>query len=594
MPRSAEDIAALYRQRLERLGPDFARMSDVQEAYNNDIVLPLPELSRHEQAAVANLTQQGLDAFGRRISSVLPTINYPPVRGGKEPEERAAKRRQINYGWWEYSRIKKVNARRARWLLAYAAAPVIVRPDPELQCARWDPHNPMDVFPSRVHLDCYTPHDVIVRHKRNYSWLAANYPEALIAVHKDPNAAKQDAVFEVLEYIDAEEVVFVLCGHEYKDSYSNFEHGAQAMDMTRLPNRAGICWAVIPTRVSLDRPTGHFDSILGMYKTEAALMALEIIATRKAIYPTPWLVNPNNGAQPHIIQTPDPQTGEPGVITNGTLIWQQIDPTFKGAQIRQDLQLAQRQTAGLPPELGGVSQENVRTGRRGSQIMGAAMDFTLAEAQDAFAEALHDENIRAIAVDKGYFDTKKEFYVSTKGARGLVTYKPSEVFETDQHIVEYPITGGDAADHVINGGQRIAQGSLSKRSFMELDPYVSDVDEEEQRIRFEGVEQGFFVALQTETSELGGPWQTPDLARLAKKMFSEGLVWYEAVSELQAEKQEEQAQGAPAGSPETMPGLAMPGQGAEIPSVPETGPSMGNMTSLLSQLGVTDQAMRMR
>lgn len=592
--RSAEDIASLYHQRLERLGPDFARMRDVQETYNNDVVLPLPELSRNEQAAVANLTQQGLDAFARRISSVLPTINYPPVRGGKEPEDRAAKRRQINYGWWEHSKIKKVTARRARWLLAYAAAPVIVRPDPVIQCPRWDPHNPMDVFPSRVHLDCFTPHDVIVRHKRNYHWLAENYPGALASVHKDRDAAKKDAAFEVLEYIDPEEVVFVLCGHEYKDSYSNFEHGATAMEMTRKPNRAGLCWAVIPSRVTLDRPTGHFDSILGMYKTQAALMALEIIATRKAIYPTPWLVNPSNGAQPHIIQNPDPQTGEPGVITNGTLIWQQIDPSFKSNQIRQDLEIAQRQTAGLPVELGGMSQENVRTGRRGSQIMGAAIDFTLAEAQDAFAEALHDENLRAIAIDKGYFDTSKQFYVSTKGARGLVNYTPSEVFETDQHIVEYPITGGDASDHVINGGQRIAQGSLSKRSFMELDPYVTDVDEEEQRIRFEGVEQSFFVALQTETSQLEGPWQTPDLARLAEKMFRKGMVWYEAVAELQEEKQAEQAQGAPPGSPETMPGLAMPGQGAEIPAVGETGPSMGNMASLLSQLGVTDQAMRMR
>jgi hypothetical protein len=592
--RSAEDIFALYRQRLERLGPDFARMRDVQETYNNDVVLPLPELSRNEQAAVANLTQQGLDAFARRVSSVLPTITYPPVRAGSDPERRAAKRRQINYGWWENTKIKKVTARRARWLLAYAAAPVIVRPDPVIECPRWDPHNPMEVFPSRVHLDCFTPTDVIVRHKRNYSWLATNYPEALMAVHKDRNADKNEANFEVLEYIDAEEVVFVLCGHTYKDSEAHFEHGAEAMEMVRRPNRAGICWAVIPSRVTLDRATGHFDSILGMYKTEAALMALEIIATRKAIYPTPWLVNPNNGAQPHIIQTPDPQTGEPGIITNGTLIWQQIDPSFKGAQVRQDLQYAQRQTAGLPTELGGMSQENVRTGRRGSQIMGAAIDFTLAEAQDAFAEALHDENIRAIAIDKAYFDTSKQFYVSTKGAKGLVSYKPSEVFETDQHIVEYPITGGDAADHVINGGQRIAQGSLSKRSFMELDPYVTDVDEEEQRIRFEGMEQGFYVALQTETSQLDGPWQTPDLARLAEKMFAKGLKWYEAVSELQKEKQEEQAEGAVPGSPETMPGLAMPGQGAEIPAVGETGPSMGNMASLLSQLGVTDQAMRMR
>jgi hypothetical protein len=89
--------------------------------------------------------------------------------------------------------------------------------------------------------------------------------------------------------------------------------------------------------------------------------------------------------------------------------------------------------------------------------------------------------------------------------------------------------------------------------------------------------------------------QLPDLARIARKMFVEQKVWYEAVAEVQAEKQAEQSQGAPLGAPETMPGLAMPGQGAEVPAtIPGLGPGGEDITSLLSQLGVADQAVRMR
>jgi len=41
----------------------------------------------------------------------------------------------------------------------------------------------------------------------------------------------------------------------------------------------------------------------------------------------------------------------------------------------------------------------------------------------------------------------------------------------------------------------------------------------------------------------------------------------------------------PEGSPETMPGLAAPGMGAEAPmAVPPPEPSVGNLASLLSSL----------
>lgn len=592
--RTVEDIASLYHQRQERTAPKHARMARVSDVYNGRTSLPLPELRADEQAAVPNLVQQGTDQMARRVASVLPNIICPPLKPSiKLSEERADNRKMVLHGWWEKTRIKKVMRQRAGWFITYSSAPAIVRPDPETSMPRWELHSPFDVYPARMHLGSYTPGDVIVRHRRDYRWLLANYPEQAMSVHKREDCGPDD-VFDVVEYIDNEWVVFVVLGHDRNNDDHFRDVGAPFVELTRKPNRAGVCWAVIPERPSLDASVGHFDGVIGMYETQAALMALEVIAVRRSIWPDAWLENQNNSAQPRIIQHPDRQAGTPGIITNGRLTTVQMDPSFRSINTMDRLEYAQRQTAGLPAELGGSSQQNVRTGARGRQVLSASIDFTIAEAQDAFAEALHEENMRAIAIDKGYFNRSKTIYVSTKGMRGKVDYTPSETFENrSEHIVTYPIAGSDLADLVINGGQRVGMGTMSKRSFMEIDPLVDDVDTEENRVRLEGTEAAFFAAFQEQMAQPDAPWQAEQIAAFARRL-STGEKWYEAVAAINKDLQERQAEGAQAGSPEAQPGLAPPGAPGGIPTVGEPSPSMGNLTALLGQLGTADVALANR
>lgn len=600
-PRSADEIAGLYRDRQARLAERHARMRAVSDVYGGRTQLPLPEIADLDSAAVPNLVQLGTDQMARRAASVLPNLYYPPDRPGFDVHERTADvRRMVNYGWWERTRMKKVTRQRSAWLITYACGPVVVRPDPKNRVPCWEPHHPLDVFPARQFLGSYTPEDVILRHRRDLRWLAARYPEQAARIRKSPDAGP-DAMFDVVEYIDGQEVVFVLVGHE-EDRDSDMpgmagdfygSSGSPQAELVRRPNRAGVCWGVIPERPSLDAPVGHFDNTLGMYKTQAALMALEVHAVRRSIWPDPWLENPNGPMQPHIARRPNRATGEPGVVVNGRLTTVQMDPSFRSVNTMDRLEHAQRQTAGMPAELGGASQSNVRTGARGRQILAQSIDWTIGEVQDALAEALHEENLRAIAIDKGYFDQKKSIHVSWKGSRGEVEYRPSETFANDQHVVEYPIAGTDLSDLVINGGQRVGMGTMSKMSFMDIDPLVRDVEAEIQRLRSEGVEAAFFASVQQLVSMPEGPLQPNHIAEFMQRI-RRGEPWEEAYLEIHRALQEAQAQGAPEGAPETQPGLAMPGQGSEIPTVGEPAPSMGNLTSLLSQLGVADQAIRMR
>lgn len=592
--RSAEEIAALYETRSRTQGPLLTRAREVRDTYNGDVVIPLPEISKYERSTVANLVQQGLDQFARRTASVLPNITCPPLRSGiKTSEDKADTRRRVSYGWWEQTGIRRVQGRRSRYYYGYAAAPVIIRPDPQRKTPRWDPFSPLDVFPAPTYLDGMEPADVILSHRRDLRWIKDNYPDAVGGLHKghDP---KPDDLFSVLEYIDDQEVVFVALGKKDTNDWGEPDPKTMAVELHRLPNRAGVCWLVNPTRPALDRPLGHFDAILGMHQTQAALTAMEIIAARKQVFPDIWLVNPNTMATPTVVQEPDYEAGVPGIVTNGIIDRSQIPPNFTTSQLSDRIEYAQRMTAGLPAEMGGMSSSNVRTARRGAQVLGAAVDFVIAEAHDRFAEAARLEFDRAVAIDKAYFDFKKSFYVSTKGAKGNVDYKPSDVFEADaQSIVEYPIAGTDLSDLVINGGQRVGMGTMSKKSFMEIDPLVSDADAEENAIRMEMAEAGFFAAWQAQMADPAAPWRIEEIADFVGRM-AKGERWYDAVKAVDAAVKERQAAGAEPGTPEAMPGMAPPGAPGEVPTIGEPSPSMGNLTQLLNQLGSADTAMAMR
>lgn len=596
----AEEIHDLFRSREARLAGRFGRIREVSDVYNGMTELPLPELAGFDKAAVPNLTQLGVDQVARRVASVIPNLSWPSLRPGIGTEDdRADTRRQVNYGWWERNNWRRIRGGQARSYIGHACGPMVVRPSRDITDGggpRWERHHALETFPSPTPLDNFAPSDVILRHRRTYHWLNELYPEpmARLRVKRD---TKPDDEFTCLEHITADYVCFVVCSNA-EDSSGHYQFATKGSDeevLFEFDNLAGRCWVTYPTRPGLDAPIGQFDTIMGMYATQAALMAMHVHATIKAVYPEPWAVNPNGMAIPNIVQLPNRETGEPGIITNGILNDRNLDPSYRGLEVMDRLESNQRQTAALPPELGGTGGENVRTGRRGSQIASMSLDFAIAEAQDDLAMAMRIENEIAAAIDKGFYNTTKSFNVSWKSAKGRGKYVPSEIWVDEaQCVVEYPLAGTDLSDLVINGGQRVGQGSLSIESFMEIDPLVKDVDAELQRIRLQGIEQAFFTGLQTMASQPEGPWQIPDLVRLTKLMIAENKPWYEAVAQLQAEKQAEQAQGAPEGSPETMPGLAMPGQGAEVPAIPGLPAGSQDVAALLSQLGVADQAIRMR
>jgi hypothetical protein len=252
------------------------------------------------------------------------------------------------------------------------------------------------------------------------------------------------------------------------------------------------------------------------------------------------------------------------------------------------LERNQRLTGAIPAEMGGESTSNVRTGRRGGQVFSATVDFYVAEHQNILAASLEEEDKAAIAIAKAYWpDTPKTFYIPL--AKGQVSYTPSVTFETDAHSVSYAYAGSDANTLVVGGGQRVAQGTLSKRSFMGIDPYVKDVDSEHDSIMSEALEEALMQSILQQATQPDGPWQPDQLGRLIELVYTQDKEIWEAVKIVHKEAQDLQAASVGPGAAEMgaagQPGMAMAGApGTAGAAIPPANASQVNLSTMLMNL----------
>jgi len=415
--------------------------------------------------------------------------------------------------------------------------------------------------------------DCIFTFGRSYKWLQTNYPDRISRLNTNGKAPAPHEVFEVVEYVDGEVTVMAVIGKK-KDPFSPAT-GETFVELERVVNRTGICPAVVPGRITLDRPMGQFDGLVGMYQMQAKLMALEVIAVERGIFPDTYLIS-RQGESAKFISGPfDGRTGMVNVVAGGDLKEAGQAQGQASGQLIDRLERSMRITSGIPAEFGGESTTNVRTGKRGDAILSAVVDFPVQEAQEVLSASLQEENKRAIAISKTYFgEQKRSFYVS--GISKHVDYTPNKDFETDENTVTYSYAGADANALVVGLGQRIGLGTMSKRSAQEVDPLISNPEREHDRVIQEALEQALLTSVQQQAQ--AGTIPPADLAKIMQIVITDKLPLAEAIEKVNKMAQERQATAAPIGSPETQPGLGAPGMGMEQPgSLPPAtaGPTAG-------------------
>jgi hypothetical protein len=593
---AAGQIVTMYQERRMNRSGIIKRMTEVRDHYNGDVIVPLPELDEAERPAIPNLIAQGIDQFSMRVASILPDIQYPAMRNGIQvSENRARDRRLANLGWWDMNKMTTKVRRRARHLTAYgmsaiSISPVALDPADRRQIPFWRVRNPLSTYPSpMIDPDNMEPTDCIFADRRPLGWLQENYPSQMNVLYRG-DKSKTD-LFQVLEYMDGNETVMLAVGAE-KPQASPYgsdpgKGTASHIVLERIPNRAEVCPVVIAGRITLDRLQGQFDQMLGMYQREAKLDALNTIAVFRNVFPDEWVVSPANApTSPRIIQEADGKMGIRGILDKGQI--QIIHPQqTQDAQIAiSNLERAQRMTGNIPSELNGESGSNIRTARRGSTVLGSAIDMPLQEYQEILANSMELENARAVKIMKSYYGNKPSmFFFGTNGKIERPDYTPNETFESDVSHVVYPMPGSDINSMVVSIGQRVGMGIMSNETARTLDPAIKDPIVEADRVEIEGLRKAMLTGLEQQAAQ--GSLDPSIIARIAMKKAERHTTLEDAVTQIHKEMQEEQhaqaqAQAQQQGpTPEQQPGLGVspdnPVQGAQPQQAPD-------IQSLLAQL----------
>lgn len=581
---TVEEIHELYRQRLEDRGPLLLKMRELRDHVNGDEIIPLNELDRNARSNVASLITQGLDQMSTRVASTMPSPYFPPLREGQDRSQKLARdRKRAMLSIWDHNRMNMKMRRRARHLLAYSNSPVVIKPDFRTLTPKWHIRNPLDTFPcSMDDPDDPVPYDCIFAYSKPAQWLLKNYGHMVSGVLRMGKIG-HDTRFTILEYVSANEIVLCVLGQERKEWMTGpMGLGLEVVELERMVNRTGMPLAIVPHRITLDRPSGQFDGMIGPYFTRARLQALTEIAIERGIFPDEYLVA-RPGENPQVIQVADGKLGILGVVKGGDIQQLNAQPGYKTDVALDRLERQERLEGAIPAEFGGESATNIRTGRRGENVLSATVDFRVQEAQELFAASLLEEDRIAIAVEKAYWGSAPKSFFLPGRVGGRADYVPEKLWESDYHNVAYSASGSDVNNLIIGIGQRLGIGTMSKESAREADPLIADPDLEHDRIVAESMEAALLASIQQQAADPNGPYQPDDLAYLTKLVLVDDVPLYDAVARTQRRAQERQAQAAPVGAPETMPGLAQPGMGAEQPMAAPAG--AGGIEGLLAQLG---------
>ncbi len=598
--RSPEDILNLYKQRLAYYAPLHSRMRMIQQIYNGSFQVPLPDMEDNALPSAPNLLAQGLDQMAGRVASTTPMVQFSSMKPGvRLYDRRAMTASRTVTGWWQAERLPMKMKQRARHFIGYAMSPVVVRWDSKHNRPYRQLRHPLETFPSTDVLPgSVTPSDCLFAYRRSVAWMRqAGYMASLYALTGDTQMPL-DASVLLIEYTDSESTMLLAAGYRAQEQGNAYTldytgQGMRAVILEAYPNVGGIMPVVVPMRVTLDSMSGQFDNMVGLYYQQAKLMALEVIAVEKGIFPDTYLVSRPGEVGRYLDGPHDGRTGLVNIVAGGDIREIQSQPGYLTNPTIDRLERNQRVTAGIPAEFGGESSTNIRTGRRGDAVLSAVIDYPVAEAQEAFAYALEEENRVAIQLAKKWDgDQQRTLFVGTGNSMRPVTYVATETFETDEHVVSYPAAGADLNSLIIGIGQRVGLGIMSKQTAATLDPYIDNPENEHDAIIAEGLEQALMSGMQQQAAS----GQMPPLvvAKVMKLVRNDRMELAEAFNKVTEEalKEQENMQqaeqmGGPGGgmTPEqAMAPAAVAAMAGGMPAIPGASPTQQSLGDMLNTL----------
>mgnify|MGYP001614376870 CR=1 FL=1 len=607
----AEEIA---RRRLSQ-SPLIERMMDVRDRYNADIIVPVPDVDDDIPLSCLAplLIAAAVDNTALYAAQARPTISVPALDAGSTRSTDYASRRRKALGKvWDKSWMDLVLGRMYRHLAGYATSALVVELDHNTRLPRICVRDPLSAYPEpKAPEDLTPPENCGFVFGRSLDWLHKNFPATRERFQRGAgfsvSQSNEGELWDCVEWVDDDQVLLGVLGP--RDAYRSWtrEPREWAFELSATPNVIGRCPAVVPRRVTLDRIVSQLAHLIGHADMIAKLTYLDIRATEKSIYPDRYIMG-KVGQNPRLVghDWKGGETGEVNIIQDADAIGElrgTPDPNNKMTVDRLERNL--RISSGLVPQTGGETYGALRTGRGIDALMGAALDPKTAELHRVGERYLSEVNeLVLLGFAKRW--PGSTYAVGFPTDTATVEFVPSKHVELLGHAdgagrpqlsldnrVTYPIPGMDDANATVVIGQMLAAGLVPQRDARRMHPHVGDPDGAERQLLVEQLE-GIAVAMLGERAQKGGI--TPaDISRMIELAY-DGLPLHKALAKVDEEASQRQAQVAPAPEPgmamppEMMPGLANPGEGAEMQAPPQIQPPNDDMMNLRAIVGALQEA----
>ena len=507
MALTFEEIVGIVRQRQAGQSDLLDRMQEIKDRYNGDYVIPLPSMD--DEPVLPPLTpaiiSENIDAIAQRAASVTPYIGCPAIDPGKERGKRSRqyadiRRRALASTW--YQNKYKLKIRRAyRHLAGYATTALVVMPDFDMGMPRIEVRDPLGVFPEPQAAENYdVPRNCGMIYGKSGDWLRAHYPKSRQengGPVADDSTASQE-LWDCVEWIDAEEFVIGIMGPRY-GRHGQSSPQSQSLELSRYPNKAGRPCVITPGKVTLDRIASSISNIVGMVDLMAKLMALELIAQEKAIFPDRYIIG-RSGQVPMIVggEWKDGREGKVNVLLDAEQIGELRGAPDQQTNIAIDrLERNARISTGTVPQIGGESYGALRTGRGIDALMGASIDPRVQELQEIMEAHLPHLNETLFATWQGYWGNKTiSTFTGYTGDFGQVEFTPDEHFEIYDNVVSHSIPGADVQGTTIQLGQLLQMKGISLATFRKRHPFIDDPEAEGRRVDEESLEEAVMAGIQ--------------------------------------------------------------------------------------------------
>lgn len=578
MSKTWDEAVATVELRRSNDSPLKRAMIEVRDRINGDYVIPMPDVKGEPALAPMGpaVIVDAIEGPAMRANTTRPAISVPALEPGKTSDGAgspafAARRRRLYYGTWHYSAMDLMMGRAYRHLGGYGEMGMTTCWDFENGRAKIELRDPLTTYAApQAPEDVAEPADVGFIYGKSAAFIRGAYGDVPGVRDMMEKADAGDALWDILEWIDESNIYIGLLGQRRQFTSSVWGErnvGANAKLLRAWPNRAGMTPAAVGARVTLDKIASTVSRIIGSTDLMDRLTNLDIVAAERAVFPDRYVIG-QDGRTPTLVKGKwvDGRTGQTNVILDAQQVGQLTGgPTQVTGQTIGMIERNARGATGASALFGGEVSGSLRSGQTVNALGAMSIDPRIQEMQMIMERKLATINTAVHETTKGYLKGKMIFFSGWPSDTGHTEIEAKHL-ESKENVVNYPFPGASVSEITVALAQLVGTKMMSRKTARRKHPMIEDAELEEHDSQLEtlleAMEQGYFTQVASGAIPMIAAGDAYEAISQGKSLVEATRIADEKARKLQAAQAPSPEEGM-SQAPQAMPGLSMPGMGAE-------------------------------